>query len=81
MEEVLEETVKNVYDPSKKYTWDPADKFELSGEEFGLYLNTLRLLLNTEAARTIILASKASESVEAIMAKSVEAGIVKEIQE
>jgi len=66
------------YDPNKRYSWSPEDKFELSGREFGLILNTLRAILNTEEASKIILAQQANAAIEAVMAKGVEADIVKE---
>jgi hypothetical protein len=66
------------YDPNKRYSWSPEDKFELSGREFGLILNTLRSILNTEEAARIILAQQANAAIEAVMAKGVEADIVKE---
>jgi hypothetical protein len=69
------------YDPNKRYSWGPEDKFELSGREFGLILNTLRAILNTEEAAKIILAQQANAAIEAVMAKGVEADIVKEAVE
>ena len=69
------------YDPNKRYTWGPEDKFELNGREFGLILNTLRAILNTEEAAKIILAQQANAAIEAVMAKGVEADIVKEAVE
>ena len=38
------------YDPNKRYTWTPEDKFELTGQEFGLILNTVRTYLMSEEA-------------------------------
>jgi hypothetical protein len=66
------------YDPNKRYTWQPEDKFEFNGREFGLILNSLRALLNTEEAAKILLAQQANAAIEAVMAKGVEADIVKE---
>lgn len=66
------------YDPSKRYTWSPEDKFEFSGQEFGLILNTFRAILNTEQAAHILLAKQCSDSIESVMKRSVENGIVKE---
>ena len=66
------------YDPNKRYTWQPEDKFELSGREFGLILNTLRAILNTEEAAKILLAQQANAMIEASLARGVEEGIVKE---
>jgi len=69
------------YDPNKRYSWGPEDKFELNGREFGLILNTLRAILNTEEAAKIILAQQANAAIEAVMAKGVEMDIVKEAVE
>ena len=69
------------YDPNKRYTWQPEDKFELSGREFGLILNTLRAILNTEEAAKIMLAQQANAAIESVMAKGVELDIVKEVVE
>jgi len=69
------------YDPNKRYTWTPNDKFELSGNEFGLILNAFRAVLNTEEAGRILLANEANQVVERILAKAVEADVVKEAPE
>ena len=69
------------YDPSKRYTWTPTDKFELSGAEFGLILNTLRAVLNTEEAAKVLLANQANEAIERVLAAAVEADVVKESPE
>ena len=67
------------YDANKKYTWSPEDKFELSGRDFGLILNTLRAILNTEEAAKILLAQQANAAIEAVLAKGVEADVIKEV--
>ena len=69
------------YDPNKRYTWTPEDTFELNGAQFGLILNTLRSILNTEEAAKIILAQQANSAIEAVMAAAVEADVVKEAVE
>jgi len=69
------------YDPSKRYTWAPDAKFELTGDEFGLIINMVRAVLSTEEARRVLLASRANEAIEEVMAKAVEADIVKEAPE
>lgn len=69
------------YDSSKKYTWSPEDKFELSGRDFGLILNTLRAILTTEEAAKILLANQANQAIEAIMANGVESGKIIEVGE
>lgn len=69
------------YDPNKRYTWTPNDKFELNGNEFGLILNALRALLATEEAGRILLANEANQVVERTLAKAVEADVVKEAPE
>jgi hypothetical protein len=72
---------KITYDPNKKYTWTPDDSFVLSGSEFGLILNTLRAIINTQEAARILLAAQATEAVENSLAKAVEDGIAKEVIE
>jgi hypothetical protein len=68
------------YKSNKQYTWSPEEKFELSGRDFGLILNTLRAILNTEQAAQILLADRANSAIEGIMAEYVERGIIKEIE-
>lgn len=69
------------YDPSKRYTWTPNDKFEFTGAEFGLILNAFRSVLNTEEAGRILLVNEANQAVERALAKAVEADVVKEAEE
>jgi hypothetical protein len=68
------------YDPNKRYTWTPDDKFEFTGSEFGLILNAFRAVLNTEEAARILLANEANQVIESALAKAVEADIVKEAE-
>lgn len=72
---------KITYDPSKRYTWTPQDEFTLTGEQFGLILNALRGMINTPEAAKVLLAAQANDSLESVMAKAVEAGVVKEVPE
>jgi len=69
------------YDRDKHYQWNPNDKFEISGGEFGLILNTFRAILNTEQAAQILLADRANSVIEKIMTEYVEKGIIKEVQQ
>ena len=69
------------YDPNKRYTWTPQDKFELNGAEFGLVLNALRAVLSTEEAARFHIATEANQAIENALAKAVEADIVKEAEE
>jgi hypothetical protein len=66
------------YDPNKRYTWTPEDKFELTGQEFGLILNTVRTYLMSEDAARYNLMLQTNEVIENIMAKGVQADIIKE---
>jgi len=72
---------KITYDPNKKYTWTPEDVFTISGGEFGVILNALRAILTTSEASKILLANQANNIVEATLAKAVEEGVVKEVQD
>lgn len=67
------------YDPNKKYTWTPNDQFTINGSEFGLILNSLRATISTAEAARILLANEANQAVEGVLARAVEADIVKEV--
>jgi roadblock/LC7 domain-containing protein len=69
------------YDPNKKYTWTPEDSFILSGGEFGLVLNALRSVLNTQEAARILIANEANKIVEGALQRAVESGVAKEAQD
>jgi len=69
---------KITYDPTKRYTWTPTTEFTLTGEQFGLILNSLRGVISTQEAARILLAAQANDSLEAVLAKAVESGDVVE---
>lgn len=69
------------YDPNKKYTWSPEDAFVLSGNEFGVLLNTLRAILGTAEAQRILLADRANSVIENAFGRAVELGVAKEVVE
>lgn len=69
------------YDPNKRYSWTPDDKFELSGEQFGIILNTFRSILNTPEAARILMVNNANSIIEQLMQDSVIKGVVKEVEE
>ena len=70
------------YNPDKDYSWNPDEKFVISGREFGLILNTVRAILSTEQAQQILLADRTNYVLEGIMAREVENGkiIEKEVK-
>jgi hypothetical protein len=70
-----------VYDPNKRYQWMPTDKFEMSGDQFGLILNAFRTTLSSPEAQRILLVQHANEVIENIMARAVENDIIKEMPE
>ena len=72
---------KITYDPSKRYTWTPATEFTLTGEQFGLILNSLRGVISTPEAARVLLAAQANDSLEAVLARAVESGAVVEAPE
>lgn len=78
VQEPVQEPVK--YDPNKKYTWNTDDIFVINGAEFGVILNSLRAQLATEEAARILLANRANNTVEQVLARSVEAGVIKEAE-
>ena len=77
----MSEQQKPSYDPNKKYTWTPDDSFILSGGEFGLVLNALRAVLNTQEAARILIANQANTVVESALQRAVENGIAKEVED
>lgn len=70
-----------IYDPASKYTWTPEDTFTLSGQDFGLILNTVRSYLSSEEAARFQLMVQANEVIEKLMIAGVEADVVKEVEE
>jgi hypothetical protein len=72
---------KITYDPTKRYTWTPTTEFTLTGEQFGLILNSLRGVISTPEAARILLAAQANDSLESVLAKAVESGAVVEAPE
>jgi hypothetical protein len=72
------------YDPNKRYTWSNSDQFTISGRDFGLFLNTFRAILSNDnplPVNVVILADKANEAIEALMAEYVEKGVIIEASE
>lgn len=78
VEQLSDSTEKTQYDPRKVYDWDPNTMFVLSGQSFGLVLNTFRNILMSPEAQRILLVEKAHEAMEESLAKAVEAGVVRE---
>lgn len=69
------------YNPKAKYTWTPEDTFTLSGQDFGLILNTVRAYLSSEEAARFQLMIQTNQVIEKIMKEGVEADIIKEVVE
>ena len=69
------------FDPTKKYAWSPETVFTISGNDFGLLLNTLRAITSTKEAQTVILAQQAGDVLEKTLASGVESGIIVELPE
>ena len=69
------------YNPNAKYTWTPEDTFTISGQEFGLILNTVRAYLSSEEAARFQLMIQTNQVIEKIMREGVEADVIKEVEE
>lgn len=69
------------FDPNKAYQWQPTDIFSFSGEEYSAIRATLRSILETKEARTVLLAQQASEALHRALISSVENGIAQELKE
>jgi len=72
---------KPVYDPIKKYTWAKDAKFELTGDQFGLWLNSVRATITSPDAIKYRLALDSNEVIEGMMRSGVESGVVVELDE
>jgi hypothetical protein len=66
------------YDPKLKYTWTPEDTFTMSGQDFGLILNTVRAYLSSEEAARFQLMIQANDVIEKLLKAGVEADVVVE---
>lgn len=80
-ENLVEQAQPITFDPTKSYTWTGDTKFVLNGQEFGQILNSLRAIISTKEAKTILDAAEALNVVEGTLASAVVAGVVKEAQE
>ena len=69
------------YNPSSRYTWTPEDTFTLTGQQFGLILNTVRAYLSSEEAARFQLMVQANEVIEKLMIDGVENDTIKEVVE
>lgn len=68
------------YNPNSKYTWTPEDTFTLTGQDFGLILNTVRAYLSSEEAARFQLMLKTNEVIEKLMIAGVESDVIKEVE-
>ena len=68
------------YDANKRYTWTPEDTFTLTGQQFGLILNTVRSYLSSEEAARFQLMVQTNQVIEELMIQGVEAEIIKEVE-
>ena len=66
------------YNPNNRYTWKPEDKFEISGQGFGLILNMVRSYLATEEAGKFQLMMQTNDVIEKLMKQGVESGTIVE---
>lgn len=76
--QVVKESAVN---PEKSYKWTPESKFEITGVEFGIILNSLRAILSTQEAKKILLAERAHSAIESVLSKAIESGVAFESNE
>lgn len=70
---------KPVYNPGNQYHWPNEAKFELTGEQFGLWLNSVRAKVMSKEASEFQQAFRANEEIEKIMAANVASGVIVEL--
>lgn len=63
-----------IYDPEKLYTWKMDQIFSISGQEFGILLNTIRAKVNTPEALEYRRLFACNDVMEQVMARSVANG-------
>ena len=69
------------YNPNDRYTWKPEDKFEITGQQFGLILNMVRQYLSSEDAGKFMLMQQTNDVIESIMKDGVNEGVIIEALE
>jgi hypothetical protein len=69
------------YNPNSRYTWKPEDKFQITGQQFGLILNMVRSYLGTEEAGKFMLMQQTNDVIESIMKDGVKEGVIIEALE
>tara|TARA_Y100000004_G_scaffold194905_1_gene260662 strand:- start:74 stop:334 length:261 start_codon:yes stop_codon:yes gene_type:complete len=69
------------YNPQSRYTWKPEDKFEITGQQFGLILNMVRSYLSSEDAGKFMMMQQTNDVIEGIMKQGVESGVIVESPE
>tara|TARA_R110000744_G_scaffold204654_1_gene323434 strand:- start:102 stop:362 length:261 start_codon:yes stop_codon:yes gene_type:complete len=69
------------YNPNSRYTWKPEDKFQITGQQFGLILNMVRSYLGTEEAGKFMLMQQTNDVIESIMKDGVNEGVIIEALE
>jgi hypothetical protein len=79
MKVVNEETQE--FNPNKSYTWGHDAQFILTGNEFNLVLNALKMMLATEEAKKLMVMMRATDILGDVLAKGVKEGVVKEVVE
>lgn len=68
------------YDPNKQYKWEEDDKFLMTGQQFGLILNSFRNYLSKQEAQDTMLIMQAEKAMTSILTNAVEDGTVKELK-
>ena len=69
------------YDPNTRYNWEKDTKFELSGNEFGLILNTFRTILQSPESQKVLILNEANKAIEGVLSRNVESGVVKPVED
>jgi hypothetical protein len=75
---VQDQQAKPVYDPEKMYTWAMDQTFSLTGQEFGILLNTVRAKVSTPEALEYRRLFACNDIIEQMMEKGVAQGIIVE---
>ncbi len=66
--------------PNVHYQWKEDEKFEISGRELEIYLNSTRAILSTPESQRVLLLAKINEMLENVIVQGLKDGKVTEMQ-
>lgn len=72
---------KPVFDPKKRYAWEPDDSFSVTGEEIDIWNKALGVYVNTPEYQKFLVLQRAIIMMNNFLKEAVEEGLIKEAPE